>query len=63
MGVRKATTLIFEPLKPGLLFMWGSAAWAQTQLTPGVSVHAAPRSSIRLKVERMADQIRGRYVS
>jgi len=27
--------------------MWGSAAWAQTQLTPGVSVLAAPRSSYK----------------
>jgi hypothetical protein len=33
----------FEWPKPGLLVMWGSAAWAQTQLTPGVSVLAAPR--------------------
>ena len=28
--------------KTGLLAMWGSAAWAQTQLTPGVSTLAAP---------------------
>lgn len=34
--------LIYEPLKPGRLALWGSAAWAQTQLTPGVSTHAAP---------------------
>ena len=34
----------FRAAKPGLLVMWGSAAWAQTQLTPGVSVLAAPRS-------------------
>ena len=33
--------------KPGLLVMWGSAAWAQTQLTPGVSTRAAPRSLVR----------------
>jgi hypothetical protein len=37
----------FRAAKPGLPVMWGSAAWAQTQLTPGVSVLAAPRSSIR----------------
>jgi hypothetical protein len=34
--------LTFEQLKPGRLVMWGSAAWAQTQLTPGVSTLAAP---------------------
>ena len=32
----------FRAAKPGVLVMWGSAAWAQTQLTPGVSVLAAP---------------------
>ncbi len=47
MGVRRSTSLIFEQLKPGRLVMWGSAAWAQTQLTPGVSTLAAPRSSIK----------------
>ena len=39
--------LVFGQPKPGVLVMWGSAAWAQTQLTPGVSVLAAPRSSYR----------------
>jgi len=36
----------FGQPRPGLPYMWGSAAWAQTQLTPGVSTLAAPRSSI-----------------
>jgi hypothetical protein len=34
--------LIYESLKPGWLALWGSAAWEQNQLTPGVSTHAAP---------------------
>lgn len=63
MGVRRATSLIFERLKPGLLFMWGSAAWAQTQLTPGVSTLAAPRSSIKLRLagpDRQVSRLAGR---
>jgi hypothetical protein len=36
----------FEKLEPGLFAMWGLAAWAQTQLTPGVSTLAAPRSYV-----------------
>jgi hypothetical protein len=39
----------FEQLKPGQLAMWGSAAWAQTQLTPGVSTLAAPRPIRQLR--------------
>ena len=42
MGTGASSFLIFERPKPGQLAMWGSAAWAQTQLTPGVSVLAAP---------------------
>ena len=34
--------LIFAQPEPGLLAIWGSAAWAQSQLTPGVSALAAP---------------------
>jgi hypothetical protein len=34
--------LIFAQPEPGLLAMWGPAAWAQSQLTPGVSALAAP---------------------
>jgi hypothetical protein len=34
--------LIYEPLKPGRLALWGSAVWEQNQLTPGVSTHPAP---------------------
>lgn len=37
-----ADVLIFARPEPGLRAMWGSAAWAQTQLTPGVSALAAP---------------------
>ena len=33
--------LIFGRPEPGLHDKWGSAAWTQTQLTPGVSVLAA----------------------
>ena len=38
---------LFGRSEPGLPSMWGSAAWAQTQLTPGVSTRAAPRSKKR----------------
>ncbi len=41
MGVGALQFLIFGQLEPGLPNKWGSAAWAQTQLTPGVSVLAA----------------------
>ena len=34
--------LIFAQPEAGLLAIWGSAAWAQSQLTPGVSALAAP---------------------
>jgi hypothetical protein len=37
-----ANELISEQLKPGRLTLRGSAAWEQTQLTPGVSTQAAP---------------------
>jgi hypothetical protein len=42
---------VFELLKPGQLAIWGSAAWAQTQLTPGVSTLAAPRPSIKRRLK------------
>ena len=35
---------IFGEPEPGFPAIWGTAAWAQTQLTPGVSTLAAPRS-------------------
>jgi len=41
--MRFKESMFLERLKPGQLFLWGSAAWAQTQLTPGVSTLAAPR--------------------
>jgi hypothetical protein len=34
--------LIFAQPEAGLPAMWGPAAWAQSQLTPGVSALAAP---------------------
>ena len=34
--------LIFAQPEPGLPAIWGPAAWAQLQLTPGVSALAAP---------------------
>ena len=43
MGLDGANVLIFARPEPGLRAMWGSAAWAQTQLTPGASALAAPR--------------------
>ena len=36
----------FRRLEPGLSAMGGQAAWAQIQLTPGVSVLAAPHPNI-----------------
>jgi hypothetical protein len=46
MIAREMLGLIFEQPETGLPAMWGSAAWAQSQLTPGVSALAAPRSSV-----------------
>jgi len=45
---------VFELLKQVQLAIWGSAAWAQTQLTPGVSTLAAPRSSIKRSLKSAA---------
>ncbi len=45
MALSSRNDLMFERLKPGRLTLWGSAAWKQTQLTPGVSTHAAPFQS------------------
>jgi hypothetical protein len=42
--MRVGLFLNFGQPNTGMPGMWGSAAWAQTQLTPGVSVLAAPRS-------------------
>ena len=40
--------LVLGQLQPRLLVMWGSAAGAQSQSTPGVSALAAPRTKTRL---------------
>jgi hypothetical protein len=41
------SVLIFARPEPGLHAIWGSAAWAQTQLTPGASALAAPLQTCR----------------
>ena len=58
MGLTTVNCRIFGQPEPGRPLMWGSAAWAQTQLTPGVSTLAAPRSSIR-PPSRVEGQRRG----
>ena len=57
MDLGESDVLIFGQPEPGLPAMWGSAAWAQTQLTPGVSTLAAPRSQ---KARRRSPQRRTR---
>jgi hypothetical protein len=42
MDLGASSGLIFAQPEPGLYAIWGSAAWAQFQLTPGVSALAAP---------------------
>lgn len=37
---------IFGEPEPGFPAIWGAAAWAQTQLTPGVSTLAAPHPRV-----------------
>ena len=49
----------FGQPEPGLLAIWGSAAWAQTQLTPGVSVLAAPHPIIRTRRDSEGRQVFG----
>jgi hypothetical protein len=48
MLLREPNVLTVDQPKPGLTVMWGSAAWAQTQITPGVSALAAPLQMRRL---------------
>jgi hypothetical protein len=53
----------FRAAKPGVPGMWGSAAWAQTQLTPGVSVPRRPPLQTCLPVQEQdpgADAKRGK---
>jgi hypothetical protein len=59
MGLTGANCRIFGQPEPGRPLMWGSAAWAQTQLTPGVSTLAAPRSSIKPPSRGVEGQSRG----
>ena len=59
MGLTTANCRIFGQPEPGRPLMWGSAAWAQTQLTPGVSTLAAPRSSIKPPSRGVEGQSRG----
>lgn len=42
MNRRRSNVLRLAQPELGLRAKWGSAAWAQTQLTPGVSALAAP---------------------
>jgi hypothetical protein len=51
MGLGGSNISNFGQPKPGLPVLWGSAAWVQTQLTPGVSALAAPRSIIRAWIQ------------
>jgi hypothetical protein len=46
MGFSSADLLVLGQPQPRLPVMWGSAAWAQSQSTPGVSALAAPRTSL-----------------
>jgi hypothetical protein len=46
MGFTGADLLILGQPQPRLFIMWGSAARAQSQSTPGVSALAAPRTSL-----------------
>jgi hypothetical protein len=48
MGLPEEDLLALGQLQPQLLVMWGSAAGAQSQSTPGVSALAAPRTKTRL---------------
>jgi hypothetical protein len=52
MLLGEPNVLTFDQPKPGLTAMWGSAAWAQTQITPGVSALAAPLQMCRLAKQR-----------
>lgn len=51
---RQRAECVFELLKPEQLAIWGSAAWAQTQLTPGVSTLAAPRLTLKPSLNGVA---------
>jgi hypothetical protein len=57
MGSGAWNILLLGQLELGLSAMGGSAAWAQTQLTPGVSVLAAPRPNIRTRRNRAGQQV------
>jgi len=46
---QRAQFVYGQPLA-ALSVTWGSAAWAQSQSTPGVSAHAAPRPNLSLSV-------------
>ncbi len=57
MGPGAWRVLVLGQLEPGLSAMGGSAAWAQTQLTPGVSVLAAPHPNIRTRLDSAGQQV------
>ena len=57
MGPGAWRVLVLGQLEPGLSAMGGSAAWAQTQLTPGVSVLAAPHPKISTHRDSAGQQV------
>jgi hypothetical protein len=57
MGRGAWIILLLGQLELGLSAMGGSAAWAQTQLTPGVSVRAAPHPNIWVRLDRAGQQV------
>ncbi len=57
MGRGAWNILLLGRLELGLSAMGGSAAWAQTQLTPGVSVRAAPHPNTWLRLDRAGQQV------
>jgi hypothetical protein len=57
MGRSAWNILLLGQLELELSAMGGSAAWAQTQLTPGVSVLAAPHPNIWVRLDRAGQQV------
>jgi hypothetical protein len=57
MDVGARNSLLLGQSEPGLPAIRGSAAWAQTQLTPGVSVLAAPHPKMRMRRDSAGQQV------
>jgi hypothetical protein len=45
MGFAQTAHCVYGQRQAALTVMWGSAAWAQSQSTPGASALAAPHQS------------------